>query len=87
VFFAMQGAGFDMIGSGAIPVAVLTAPWSVLMIALGSSPWSAQHQAALRALESPLVAFAVLAILCGGLNATLILTLPSAFQRVRKRGG
>jgi len=85
-FFAMQRAGFDMNGSGAIPVAALTAPWSVLVIALGSSPWSAQHQSAFHAIESPLGTFVIFAILCGGLNAALLLTLPSAFQRARKRG-
>jgi len=36
-FWAMQFAGFDMVGHGGIFIAALTAPWSVLAIVLGSS--------------------------------------------------
>src|SRR5579862_9705741 len=48
VFFGLQRAGFDMIGDGAIPIAALTAPGSLLAIAVAISTTSATSQALLR---------------------------------------
>jgi hypothetical protein len=85
VFFAMQRAGFDMIGDGAIPIAVLTAPWSLLAIAATSSLSSALSQALLRPFVSTVGTLLVFPVVCGGLNAILIFVLGSAIQRRRNR--
>lgn len=87
VFVGLQAAGFDMIASGAIPVATLTAPWSVLLIAATSSVSSAPAEAMLR----PFVistggTFFLLVVVCGGLNSALIVMLASVIERRRNRG-
>lgn len=86
-FFGMQAAGFDMIASGAIPVAALTVPWSLLMIAATSSISSASSQALLEPfISSTIGTFLILAVVCGALNAVLIFMLLSAIERRRHRG-
>lgn len=85
VFVGMQAAGFDMIGNGAILVAVLTAPWSLLAITATSSLSSAPSQELLRPLISPVGTFLIFPVLCGGLNSVLVFMLVSAIQRRRHR--
>jgi hypothetical protein len=85
VFLSMQAAGFDMIGNGAIPVAAVTAPWSLLVIAATSSTSSTPSQALLRPFISTVGTFLIFPALCGGLNAVLIFTLGTAIQRRRHR--
>jgi len=85
VFLGLQVAGFDMVGNGAIPVAALTAPWSLLAIAATSSLVSAPSQALLRPLISPVGTFLIFPVLCGGLNAALVFVLVSAIRRRRSR--
>jgi hypothetical protein len=84
-FLILQGAGFDMIGSGAIPVAALTLPWSALMImahpSLPPDPSRPYHDP----LVSSLGTFVLLPLICGGLNAFTLYWLVTAVQRWRKR--
>jgi hypothetical protein len=83
-FFGMQAGGFDMIASGAIPVAVLTAPWSLVAIAVVTSCLASDSA---RTTCQPLISapgtFLVLPVLCGGLNAILVFVTMSAIQRKR----
>ena len=84
-FFAMQRAGFDMIGNGAISIAAMTAPWSLLAIALTTSLSSAASQSLLHPFISTIGTFVVFPVVCGGLNVILIFILGSAIQRRRRR--
>ena len=84
-FFAMQRAGFDMIGSGAIPIAALTAPWSLLAIAVTSSLSSAPSQTLLHPFISTVGTFVIFPVICGGLNTILIFVVGLAIQRRRNR--
>jgi hypothetical protein len=81
----LQLAGFDMIGTGAIPIAVLTAPSSVLMMMAHPS----LHLDPTRPYYDPLVSslgtFVLLPLVCGGLNATILYWLVSVIQRRRHR--
>lgn len=87
VFVGLQAAGFDMIASGAIPVATLTAPWSALLIAATISVSSAPAEAMLRPfIISTGGTFFLLVVVCGGLNSALIFMLASAVERRRNRG-
>jgi hypothetical protein len=85
VFLGMQAAGFDMIASGAIPIAALTAPWSLLVIAATGSVSSAPSEALLRPFISTAGTFFIFPVLCGCLNAVLIFAVGSAIQRRRNR--
>jgi hypothetical protein len=76
-------SGADMIGTGALPIAALTVPWSLLAIAVGSSATPDQ----LSPLVSPLGTFIVFPVLCGGLNAVLIVVAWSAIRRRRRHNG
>jgi hypothetical protein len=82
-FLVLQGSGFDMIGSGAIPVAGLTLPWSVLMMmahpSLPPDPSRPYHDP----LVSSLGTFVLLPLICGGLNAFTLFWLVSSVQRRR----
>lgn len=84
VFLALQSTGFDMIGDGAIPVAFLTFPWSVLLImahpTLHPDPSRPYHDP----LVSPLGTFLLLPLLSGALNAVILYWLVAAIQRRRK---
>jgi hypothetical protein len=75
-FFAVQWAGFDMISIGAIPMAALTAPSSLLAMAITTS----LPEAILRPLTSTVGTFFVFPVVCGGLNAILIFLLGLAIQ-------
>ena len=81
--FVLQVSGADLIGIGALPIAAVTVPWSLLAIAVGSR--ATQDQ--LSPLVSPLGTFIVFSVLCGGLNAVLIAVVWSAIQRRRHHGG
>jgi hypothetical protein len=74
-----------MIGSGAIPIAGLTLPWSVLMMmahpSLPADPSRPYHDP----LVSSLGTFILLPLICGGLNAIAIYLLVGAIQRRRGR--
>ena len=84
VFFGLQAAGFDMIASGAIPLAALTIPWSLLVIAATSSISSGPSQTLLQPFISTVGTFLIFPIVCGGLNAVLIFILLSALERRRR---
>jgi hypothetical protein len=81
VFLLLQSSGADMVGDGALPIAALTVPWSLLAIAVGS----VAPQAQLHPLISPLGSFFIFPVLSGGLNAVLIAIIWSAIQRGRHR--
>jgi hypothetical protein len=82
-FLALQGVGFDMIGSGAIPVAALTLPWSILIImahpSLPPDPSRPYHDP----LVSSLGTFVLFPLICGALNALLLYWVVSVVQRRR----
>jgi hypothetical protein len=84
-FLMLQLAGFDMLGTGAIPMAVLTAPSSVLMMMAHPS----LHLDPTRPYYDPLVSslgtFVLLPLVCGGLNASILYWLVSVIQRRRRR--
>ena len=87
VFFCLQAAGFDMIASGAIPLAALTIPWSLLVMAATSSMSSVPSQTLLQPFISTVGTFLIFPIVCGSLNAVLIFVLLSALERRRHRDG
>ena len=82
-FLALQGVGFDMIGWGAIPVAALTLPWSILILmarpSLPPDPSRPYHDP----LISSLGTFVLFPLICGALNALLLYWLVSVVQRRR----
>jgi hypothetical protein len=84
-FLVPQFSGFDMIGAGSIPVAILTLPSSLLMFA--AQPMFRLDAA--RPYHDPLVSslgmFVLLPLISGGLNAFLIFATLSAIQRWRRR--
>jgi hypothetical protein len=84
VFIALQVTGWDMIGPGAIPVAVLTAPWSALVIMAHPS----FHPDPARPMYDPLVSslgtFVLFPITCGGLNAITLYWVIRVVQRRRQ---
>ena len=84
-FFAMQRAGFDMIGDGAILIAAMTAPWSLLAIGLTTSLSSPASRSLLHPFISTIGTFVVFPVICGGLNFILIFTVGSAIQRRPRR--
>jgi hypothetical protein len=81
VFFGLQNAGMDMIGTGGIPMAVLTLPWSLLVIAMTSSASSAPALSLLHSPTSPVRTFVLFPVICGGLNALAIYGLLIATGR------
>lgn len=85
VFFALQATGFDMIASGAIPLAALTIPWSLLVMAATSSISSVPSQTLFQPFISTVGTFLIFAIGCGGLNAVFIFVLVSALERRQRR--
>jgi hypothetical protein len=84
-FLVPQFSGFDMIGAGSIPVALLTLPSSLLMFQAQPS----LRLDAARPYHDPLVSslgmFVLLPLICGGFNAFLIFAAASAIQRRRHR--
>jgi hypothetical protein len=66
-------------------MALLTAPWSILAIAVGSAPSLAPWREMLRPVTSTAGTFVIFAGVCGGLNAVLIFALMSAFQLRKQR--
>ena len=84
VFFMMLGAGFDMIGDGAIPVAAMTAPWSLLVIGMVTSPVP-PHPAVLQSCISTVGTFVIFPVICGGVNACLLFGLFSVVESRRRR--
>jgi hypothetical protein len=84
-FLVPQFSGFDMIGAGSIPVAILTLPSSLLMFAahptLGLDAARPYHDP----LVSSLGMFVLLPLISGGLNTFLIFAVLSAIQRRRQR--
>jgi hypothetical protein len=84
VFIALQVTGWDMIGSGAIPVAVLTAPWSILVIMAHPSFHPDPATPTYDPLVSSLGTFVLFPIACGGLNAIILYWLISVVQRRRQ---
>jgi hypothetical protein len=87
VFFAMQVDGFDMLGEGALLIAGVTVPWSLLVIAMTSSASSAPSGTLLRPFISPIGTFVLFPVVCGGLNAIAIFWLMSAVKRWRQPRG
>ena len=85
-FFRMQHAGYDMIGTGALLIAYLTAPCSLLSFAIANSislgPGEAQFR---QFLTSDSATFVIFPVFGGGLNAALIFALASAIQRYHRR--
>jgi hypothetical protein len=84
VFITLQLTGWDMIGPGAIPVAVLTAPWSILVIMAHPSFHPDPGRPTYDPLVSSLGTFMLFPIVCGGLNAIILYWLISVVQRRRQ---
>jgi hypothetical protein len=84
-FLLLQLAGLDMIGHGAILIAMLTLPSSVLMLlahpSLPPDPSRPYHDP----LASSFATFVLFPLICGGVNAFAIYWLVSTIQRRRHR--
>ncbi len=84
-FLILRLAGFDMIGHGAIFIAALTMPSSVLMLlahpSLPPDPARPYHDL----LASSIATFVLFPLICGGVNALAIYWLASMIQRRRHR--
>jgi hypothetical protein len=85
IFLALQRSGGDMIGIGSYPVLLVTAPSSLLIIAITSSGPSDPLAYAEGLLSPPVETFLMLPGLAGGLNAALIFLVLTWIQRVRDR--
>jgi hypothetical protein len=85
IFFVLQHAGWDMIGEGAIPIAALTLPWSMLVIlahpSLPPDPSRPYHDP----LVSSLGTFILFPLICGGVNTLALYWIVGAVQRRRRR--
>ena len=83
-FLILQLAGFDMIGPGAVFIALLTVPLSVLMFlahpSLTLDPVRPDHNL----LASSIGTLILLPLICGGVNALAIYWLVGAIQRRRR---
>jgi hypothetical protein len=85
VFLVLKQIGYDMIGIGAGAIAALTAPWSLLAIAVTTSLSTSGHHVLLRPLISTAGTFLLFPVICGGLNAGTVFLLGSVIQWWRKR--
>ena len=74
-----------MIGTGAIPIAALTIPWSILLMMVHPSIHPDPTRPYYDPLGSPLGTFILVPLLCGGLNAIVIYWLVAAIVRQRRR--
>ncbi|GEM_PF-5031435 len=86
VFFFSQRLGLNMTGHGSVPVILLTMPWSLFALLTWQLvellPYGAEM---LRPLNTALGMCVMFPVMCGGLNAILILATASAVQRRQRR--
>jgi hypothetical protein len=84
-FLVPQFSGFDMIGAGSIPVAILTLPSSLLMFAAQPTLRLDAARPYHDSLVTSLGIFVLLPLISGGLNTFLIFAALSAIKRRQHR--
>jgi hypothetical protein len=85
IFFWVKYAGWDVTTDGALPIAGVTLPWSLLVMAMTSSAISTPARDLVQTLISPTGTFVLFPVICGGLNAATLYGLMTLIRQKRRR--